>query len=708
MKKKALQMIALGIITLAACSSCNDKKQETAVNPFMEEFKTPFGVPAFDQIKNEHYLPAFEEGMRQQKAEIQAIVDNAEAPNFENTILAYDKSGVLLNRVSGVFFNLMECLSSEEIQGIAEQVIPMLSAHGDDISMNPQLFAKIDAVYQNRHNLGLDDQQMRVVEKYHNDFIRSGSALQQDKQEELRKVNERLSSLSLQYGNNLLAENASFKLVVDNEADLAGLPESSITAAAEMAKANGEEGKWMFSLSKPSLIPFLQYADSRTLREKIYMGYVNRANNNNDNDNKALVKEMTRLRIEKAKLLGYDNYASFVLAENMAKDVPTVDTFLHDIFEPALNVSKQELKEMQAIADREGADFAIESWDWWYYAEKLRKEKYNFDETQIRPYLSLDNVKNGMFLTANKLYGITFEKLENLPVYYPGVETYEVKEADGSHLAILYMDYYPRDSKSGGAWCTSFRESGYDINGNKISPVVSLVLNFTPPTGNAPSLLTWDETETLWHEFGHGLHAFFSEGKYTRTCGNVPRDYVELPSQVMENWAGDPEMLKMFAKHYQTGEIMPDSLIEKMENAALFNQGFNTVEFVAAAILDMEYHKLTDVDDSFDPTQFESDKMNEIGLIKEIYPRYRSTYFSHIFSGGYSAGYYVYYWAAVLDADAFDYFKQSGDLFNPELAASFRKNCLQECGNDDGMVQYIKFRGQKPSNEAFLKKHGLK
>lgn len=708
MKKKALQMIALGIITLSACTSCDDKNHEGAANPFMKEFNTPFGVPAFDKIKNEHYLPAFEEGMRQQKAEVQAIVDNAEAPNFENTILAYDKSGTLLNRVSGVFFNLMECLSSEEIQNIAAQVLPMLSAHGDDISMNPQLFARIDAVYKNRHALGLDDQQLRVVEKYHNDFIRSGSALSQDKQEELRKINERLSTLSFQYGNNLLAENAAFKLIVDNEYDLAGLPESSITAAAEMAKANGEEGKWMFSLSKPSLIPFLQYADNRELREKIYMGYVNRANNNNENDNKSLVKEMTRLRIEKARLLGYDSYASFVLAENMAKDVPTVDTFLHDIFVPALNVSQQELKEMQAIADREGANFTIESWDWWYYAEKLRKEKYNFDETQIKPYLSLDNVKNGMFLAANKLYGITFEKLENLPVYYPGVETYEVKEADGSHLAILYMDYFPRDSKSGGAWCTSFRESGYDIDGNKISPVVSLVLNFTLPTGDTPSLLTWDETETLWHEFGHGLHAFFSEGKYTRTCGNVPRDYVELPSQVMENWAGDPEMLKMYAKHYQTGEIMPDSLIKKMENAALFNQGFNTVEFVAAAILDMEYHKLSSVDDNFDPSQFETDKMNEIGLIKEIFPRYRSTYFSHIFSGGYSAGYYVYYWAAVLDADAFDYFKQSGDLFNPELAASFRKNCLQECGNDDGMVQYVKFRGQEPSNDAFLKKHGLK
>ena len=706
MNRKFLSVIALSIMTLASCTSNN--KPVATENPFLSDYGTPYEVPAFDKIQSEHYLPAFEEGMKQQKAEIDAIVKNRATPDFQNTILAYDKSGVLLNKVGGVFFNLMECMSNDEMQNIAAEIMPKMSAHGDEIAMNPLLFEKVKYVYDNRHNMNLDDQQIRVVEKYYADFIRSGAGLNDADKETLKGINERLSLLSLQFGNNLLAENANFKLVVDNAADLSGLPQSSIDAAAEQAAKDGMEGKWVFTLSKPSLIPFLQYADNRDLREKIYMGYVMRGNNDNANDNKAYIAEMTKLRIEKAQLLGYEDYASYVLENNMAKTVPTVDTFLAGLFEPALKVAKEELKEMQKIADKEGADFELASWDWWYYAEKLRKEKYNFDENELKPYLSLDNVRDGMFMVANKLYGITFEQRSDLPIYFDGVETWEVKEQDGSYLGILYLDYFPRDSKSGGAWCTSFREAGYDIEGNKISPLVSLVLNFTPPTGNTPALLSWDETETLWHEFGHGLHALFSDGKYSRTCGNVPRDYVELPSQVMENWAGDPEVLRMYAKHWQTGEVIPEAIINKLENSGLFNQGFVTTEFLAAAILDMEFHKLTEMGDNFDVAAFEKAKMDEIGLINEIYPRYRSTYYSHIFAGGYSAGYYVYYWAAVLDSDAFNYFKESGDLFNPELAAKFRQHCLQECGNDEGMVQYKKFRGQEPSNEPFLKKHGLK
>ena len=708
MTKKLINMIALSVITLASCNSKPEQKTEVETpNPFLTEYTTPFQVVPFDQIKNEHYLPAFEAGMKEQLAEVDAIVNNEETPTFENTILPFDKSGQILDRVSNVFFNLNECLTNDEMIEIAEQVLPMLSKHGDAISMNPKLFERIDYVYQHRNEMGLDDQQIRVVEKYHQDFIRSGAGLNEEQQAELSQINEQLSTLSLQFGNNLLKENANFKLVIDKEEDLAGLPQTSIDAAAEQAKADGVEGKWVFTLSKPSLIPFLQFADNRGLREQMYKAYYNRGDNNNDYDNKALINEMVNLRLKKAKLFGYENYADYVLAVNMAQDSKTVDKFLIDIFNPAQKLAQKELAEMQAIADAEGANFKLEGWDWWYYAEKLRKAKYDFDENYIKPYLTVDNVRNGMFDAANKLYGVTFTKNETLPVYFEGVETYEVKEANGDFLGILYLDYYPRESKSGGAWCTSFRESGHDIEGNKIYPLVSLVMNFTPASGDTPALLTWDETETMWHEFGHSLHAFFSDGLYDRTCGNVPHDYVELPSQIMENWVAEPEVIRMYAKHYQTGEVMPDSLIAKIENSALFNQGFMTTELIAASILDMKFHELTEPQD-LDVDAFEKQQMDAIGLMPEILPRYRSTNFAHIFNGGYCAGYYAYTWAEVLDKDAFNYFKTSGDLFNPELAASFRLNCLQECGNDEGMVQYRKFRGQDPDYDPYLKARGLK
>ena len=708
MTKKLINMIALSVITLASCNSKPEQKTEVEKpNPFLTEYKTPFQVPPFDQIKNEHYMPAFEAGIAEQQAEVDAIVNNAETPTFENTILPYDKSGQILDRVSNVFFNLNECLTNDEMVAIAEQVLPMLSKHSDAIMMNPELFKRIDYVYQHRNEMGLDDQQIRVVEKYHQDFMRHGAGLNAEQQAELSQINEQLSTLSLQFGNNLLKENAGYKLIIDNEADLAGLPQTSIDAAAEQAKSDGMEGKWVFTLSKPSLIPFLQFADNRDLREKMYKAYYNRGDNNNEYDNKKLINEMCRLRVQKAKLFGFENYADYVLDINMAKDSKTVDKFLIDIFNPAQQLAKKELAEMQAIADKEGANIKLEGWDWWYYAEKLRKAKYDFDENYIKPYLTVDNVRNGMFMAANKLYGITFTQNTNLPIYYPGVETYEVKEANGDFLGILYMDYYPRESKSGGAWCTSFRESGYDIHGKKIYPVVSLVMNFTPASGDTPALLTWDETETMWHEFGHSLHAFFSDGLYSRTCGNVPHDYVEMPSQIMENWVAEPEVIRMYAKHYKTGEVMPDSLINKIENSALFNQGFMTTELIAASILDMKYHELTEPQE-LDVDAFEKQQMDAIGLMPEILPRYRSTNFAHIFNGGYSAGYYAYTWAEVLDKDAFNYFKSSGDLFNPELAASFRKNCLQECGNDEGMVQYRKFRGQDPDYEPYLKARGLK
>ena len=699
-------MIALSVIVMASCGH-TEKQEAPAPNPFLTEYQTPFKVVPFDQIKFEHYMPAFEAGMKEQLEEIDAIVNNPETPTFENTILPFDKSGETLDRVSNVFFNILECNSDDELLALAEQVMPMLSKHGDAIAMNPKLFERIDYVYQHRDEMGLDDQQIRVVEKYHQDFVRSGAALDDEKKAELSQINEQLSTLSLQFGNNLLKENSGYKLVIENEADLAGLPQGSIDAAAQQAKADGMEGKWVFTLSKPSLIPFLQYADNRDLRQQMYTAYYNRSDNGNEYDNKELIKQMLQLRQQKARLLGYDNHANFVLAVNMAHDAATVDKFLEDIFNPAQQLAKRELAEMQAIADKEGAGFKLQGWDWWYYAEKLRKAKYDFDENQIKPYLTVDNVRNGMFEAANKLYGVTFTLNNNLPVYYPGVETYEVKEANGDFLGILYLDYYPRASKSGGAWCTSFREAGHDINGNKVYPLVSLVMNFTPPTESTPALLTWDETETMWHEFGHSLHAFFSDGLYSRTCGNVPHDFVELPSQIMENWVAEPEVIRMYAKHYQTGEVMPDSLIQKIENSALFNQGFMTTELIAASILDMKFHELTNIE-NLDVDAFEKQQMDAIHLMPEILPRYRATNFSHIFNGGYSAGYYGYTWAEVLDKDAFNYFKTSGNLFNPEIAAAFRQHCLQDGGNDEGMVQYRKFRGQDPDNEPYLRARGLK
>ena len=512
--------------------------------------------------------------------------------------------------------------------------------------------------------------------------------------------------MSLQFGDNLLKETNAFTLVVDNENDLAGLPETAIAAAAAEAKNRGMEGKWVFTVQKPSMLPFLTYAKNRDLREKLYKGYYMRGNNNNANDNKAVLAKMVNLRTEKAKLLGFDTYADYVIDVNMAKTPKEVYDFLGRVWTPALKVAKQELAEMQAIANKEGLKAKLESWDWWYYAEKLRKQKYDLDESEMAPYLKLENVRDGMFQVANKLYGITLEKRTDIPLYQSEVETYEVKDVDGSSLGILYLDYFTRASKSAGAWMTEFRHYT-KVDGKEEMPLVSVVYNFSPAVGDAPVLLSWDDTETMFHEFGHALHGFFIRGDYKRIAGTIPQDMIELPSQVMENWASEPEVLKMYAKHYQTGEPMPDVLIQKIQESGHFNQGFATVEYIAASLLDMDWYSQSEVKD-FDVNAFEKASMDKYGLIKEILPRYRSTYFSHIFDGGYCAGYYVYLWAEVLDADAFQAFKSSGDIYNKDLAAKFRKYVLSEGGYDDPMKQYIKFRGQHPTEDPLLMKRGLK
>ena len=699
----------LFVVFIMAITMMTGCQRAETDNPFFKAYDTPFEVPPFERIKVAHYKPAIEQGIAEQKAEIDAIVKNAEPATFDNTILAFDKSGQLLNRVTLVYENMRSANTSDSLQAAAREITPLLTAHYDDIMMNKDLFERIKAVYDQRLNQGLDSSQIRVVEKYYSDFVRNGANLSEKDQARLREINHELSMLTLRFGENELAEtNKNFELVIEDESDLAGLPQTVKDAALEAAKKAGYENKWLFTLQKPSLLPFLTYADNRSLREKLYRGYFMRGDNNNEFDNKDIIRQMVTLRAERAQLLGYENHAAFVLDVNMAKTPDAVYDFLHELWTPALKRAKSELAEMQAIVDREGGNFKIQSWDWWYYAEKLRKEKYDLDESLLKPYFALDNVRDGMFWVANQLYGITFTRLENMPIFHADVEVFEVKEANGDHIGLLYLDYYPRDSKGVGAWCSSFRDAGYDGD-KRIDPIATVTCNFTRSTDPAiPALLSWDEVTTLFHEFGHSLHGLFTDGKYRRTAGVVPRDYVELPSQVMENWAAEPEVLRHYAHHFETGEVIPDELIEKLQNSSLFNQGFNTTEFLAAAILDMDWHTIAPGTVIEDVDAFEKESMDRIGLIDEILPRYRSTYFGHIFDGGYSAGYYVYYWAGQLDADAFNAFKTSGNVFNPELAAKFRKYCLSEVGEGEGMDQYRKFRGQEPSIEPLLERMGLK
>ena len=699
MKKLSILFVMMGIVFM---SCTNQEKNE---NPFLSEFNTPFQTPPFELIDTSHYVPAFEAGITEAQAQIEAIITNPDEPTFENTIVAYDKGSNILRRAR-VFYSMLSANTNPTLQEIAREITPLMSKFRNEVSMNQDLFKRIKAVYDKRNDLEFDQEQMRLVEEIYEDFERSGAALPEEKREELKKINEKLSMLSLEFSENLLAETNAFQLVIDNKEDLTGLPDGVIEAAADEAKNAGMEGKWVFTLQKPSWIPFLTYSPKRELREKIYKAYYNRGDNNNENDNKPVIAEMVKLRDQKAKLLGWDNYAGYVIDDNMAKTPENVYDFLGKVWEPALKVSKQERDAMQKIINKEGGDFKLKSWDWWYYAEKLRKQKYDLNEEELKPYFSLDNVREGIFYVANQLYGLEFEELDNISVYHEEVKTYEVKEADGSHLGILYIDSHPRPGKKVGAWCGTFRSGAYE-NDEKIYPLVYIVTNFTRPTGDKPALLTFDETSTFFHEFGHALHNLFADGRYRTTSRNVPRDFVELPSQIMEHWAADPEVLKVYAKHYETNEPIPDELIEKLEKSGHFNQGFATVEYVAASILDLDWHTIENTE-NIDVNAFEKASMNRIGLIDEIIPRYRSTYFAHIFSGGYSAGYYVYMWAEVLDCDAYNAFEESGDIFNQELAAKFRKHILSENGMGEGMEQYLKFRGKEPSIDALLEKRGLK
>ncbi len=688
------------VLILATCCMTYSCATKTETNPFLSEFTNEYGAPPFDKIKMEHYEPAFLKGIEEQNKDIEAIINNTEAPTFENTIVALDNSGEILSRVGGVFFNMTEAEANDSITELSMKIAPMLSEHSDNIYLNQDLFKKVNAVYAQKESLNLTSEQSRLLDKYYKAFVRSGAALDADKQQQLREINKQLATLELDFSNHVLNENNAYQLVIDNENDLSGLPDWVKQGAADEAKAKGMEGKWVFTLQNSSRLPFLQYADNRELRKQIYNAYINRGNNNDKNDNKAVLAKIIQLRLAKANLLGYDTYANFILDENMAKNSETAMDFMMNLWKYSVANAKTEAAELQKIMDKEGKGEKLAAWDWWYYSEKLRNEKYNLTEDELKPYFKLENVREGANIVANKLYGITLTELNNVPVYNEDVKVYDIKDADGSHLALYYTDYFPRAGKRGGAWMSNYREQKGDIR-----PTICNVASFTKPAGDMPSLLTLDEVETLFHEFGHGLHGTLSKCEYKGTSGtNVARDFVELPSQVMEHWATEPEVLKMYAKHYQTGETIPDELITKILNQKTFNQGFMTAELIAAALLDMQLHSLKDAD-NLDIVAFEKEAMDKIGLIPEIAPRYRLTYFNHII-GGYAAGYYSYLWANLLDCDAFEAFKEKG-IFDQETAASFRKNVLEKGNSEDPMVLYKKFRGTEPQQEPMLKSKGL-
>ena len=688
------------VIILAACCMMYSCATQTESNPFFTEFQTEYGVPPFDKIKLEHYEPAFLKGIEEENRNIEAIIESTEAPTFENTIVALDNSSPILDRVSAVFFNMADAETTDSLTELSIKLAPALSEHSDNIVLNQELFKRINAVYQQKDDLNLTREQQRLLEKVYKDFVRAGANLPADKQARLREINKELSTLGITYSNNVLNENNAFQLFVDKEEDLAGLPEWFRQSAAEEAKAAGQEGKWLFTLHSASRLPFLQYSENRPLREKMYKAYINRGNNNDQNDNKKVITQIVALRLEKANLLGFDCYSNFVLDNTMAKNTATVMPFLNNLWSYALPKAKAEAAELQKLMDREGKGEKLAAWDWWYYTDKLRNEKYNLNEEEIKPYFKLENVREGAFAAANKLYGITLTKLQDIPVYHPDVEVFEVKSADGKQLGIFYVDYFPRPGKSGGAWMSNYREQQGDVR-----PIICNVASFTKPVGDTPSLLTIDEVETLFHEFGHALHGLLTQCVYKSTSGtNVLRDFVELPSQINEHWATEPEVLKMYAKHYQTGEVIPDSLINKILAQKTFNQGFMTTELLAAAILDMNLHNLTEVN-NLDVVAYEKEAMNKLGLIPEIAPRYCTTNFTHII-GGYAAGYYGYLWANVLDNDAFEAFKEHG-IFDKTTADLFRQNVLEKGDSEDPMVLYKNFRGAEPQLEPLLKNRGM-
>lgn len=695
-------MLVIGnMLTIEA----QEKKEMTSMNPFFQAYNTPFNVPPFDKIKTEHFKPAILEGIKAHEAEINAIANATTAATFENTILAMENAGELLSNVNVVFSNFNSANTNNEIQKIAKEIAPSLSSHRDNIYLNEKLFARVKTLWDKKETLGLNLEQAKILDNSYKDFVRSGANLSDSNKGILRKINGELSLTSLKYGQNILAETNKYELVIDAKKDLAGLPQGLIDAAAADAKTKGKEGKWVFTLSNSSVMPFLQYSSNRKLRKEIWEAYQTRGNHDDELDNKVNAIQLANLRGQKARLLGYQSHANYVLEESMAKTPENVGKLLGDLWKPALEIAQTEASDIQKMMTKDGLKTPVQPYDWRYYTEKIRKARFDLDEQELKPYFSLENVRNGVFQVTEKLYGLQFKELNSVPKYHDDVTVWEVTEANGSHVGILYMDFHPRESKRGGAWMTSYRTQK-TVDGNRQAPVISIVCNFTKATATTPALLTFDEVTTFFHEFGHALHGLLSDVTYKSLAGtSVPRDFVELPSQIMENWAAEPEVLKMYAKHYKTGAVIPEALISKLQKSGTFDQGFATTEYLAASLLDLEYHSQTK-DIAVDANAFEKAAMTRIGLIHSIIPRYRSTYFNHVFSGGYSSGYYSYIWSGVLDTDAFEAFKTT-TLFNPEMAKSFRENILEKGGTEDPMVLYKRFRGAEPSIEPLLRKRGL-
>ena len=701
MKTKTL-FLAIATLSLMT-TACKEQAVVVAENPLLSEWNTPFGVPPFDQIEVAHYEPAFKAAMALHEEEIEAIVNNPEKPTFENTILALDNAGELLGRVSNTFFLVASADTNDEMQKVEAKMSPKLSAHSDKIMMNDALFERVKKVYEGRKTAGLDELQVRLTEQTYKDFVRSGANLSKEQKKELAKINEELSLATVEYARNLLSASAEFEMVLESSEELDGLPTSVRNAAREAAEEAGYKGKYLFTLSKPSMLPFLTYSKNRELRQRLYEGYLNKGNLGDKNDNKEVINTIIKLRTRKANLLGFASHAHFVLDNVMAKTPENVYALLEEIWEPALSTAKEELEEMKKIARRDFNPDEFASWDWWYYAEKVRQKNYNLDEQALRPYFSLENVRLGIFGLCNRLYGITFSPVK-VPVYNKECTAYQVLEADGTTLGVVIFDFFPRPGKSFGAWCGGYVDMAIK-DGKRVNPVVTVVCNFTRPSGNTPALLTIDETETFFHEFGHALHSLFAQVPYKGLLG-VERDFVELPSQIMENWAMEPEVLKTYAVHHQTGAVIPNHLVRRLQKSDKFNQGFMTTELLAASLSDMDIHTRTSTE-PIDVNAFEREVLNEKrGLIEQIAPRYRYPYFSHIFDGGYSAGYYSYTWAEVLDKDAYQAFVETGNLFDRKTAQRFRK-LLEAGGTKDGMVLYKEFRGAEPSRVPLMVARGF-
>ena len=695
---KKILFLSLALVSLMACT-----KNE---NPLLTEQNTPYGVPAFDQVKIEHYMPAFDQAIAEYEAEVAVIVNNPETPTFANTIEALDRCGGLLDKVVGVFFNVIEADGNDEMNAIAEEVSPKLSALTDGIILNDALFQRVKAVYEQRNELGLNEEEMRLLTETFKSFAQNGANLPEDKKARLKEINQELGLLSLQFGNNVVAETNAYQLFITDEAELKGLPESAKAAAKEEAVAAGREDAWLFTPKRTSFTPVLQYCENRELRKELLMAYTTRGNHDNENDNKEVIIKTMQLRVEKAQLFGYDNPADYILADCMAHDAKTVDAFLESVWNPSLKAAKKEAAELQKLLNKDLPGEKLQPWDWWFYAEKLRLEKYALNEEELKPYFELSNVRKGAFDLATKLFGLNFEKLEGMPVYNPEVEVFKVTYADGSLVGILYTDYFPRAGKRPGAWMNNICNQYVDAEGVDHRPVIINVGNFNKPTAGNPSLLSMDDVETLFHEFGHALHGLMSKATYKSLAGtNTPRDFVELPSQFMENYCYHPEVLKTYAFHYQTGEVIPEELVAKINKAGTFNQGFVQTELLSASILDMDYHKMTSTE-AFDVNAFEDASMKKMKMIPEIITRYRSTFYNHIFTTGYAAGYYSYTWAAVLDADAFAAFEETGDIFHPEMAAKFQR-LLEQGGTRDAALLYQEFRGKDADPIHLLKRCGF-